>query len=173
MMSIRDGLFVCSRSFILCLHEDTLNTLLQTNRLGEAKNRGTQFTVASSVNLVWLENYFKNTNQSTRANNWKQLSFNTRAYLLAADTYCIFSLCLYTHKAQTNAHTIRQPDPGYITEVSFHFLDWPSTCGKPAIPPAVVSRIVNGEPARPHSWPWQVSMQVRISAREHWKVTER
>uniref|UniRef100_A0A3Q2VHF8 Zgc:154142 n=1 Tax=Haplochromis burtoni TaxID=8153 RepID=A0A3Q2VHF8_HAPBU len=42
-------------------------------------------------------------------------------------------------------------------------IDWPSTCGKPAIPPAVVSRIVNGEPATPHSWPWQVSMQVRIS----------
>ncbi|KAL3996601.1 hypothetical protein ACER0C_009257 [Sarotherodon galilaeus] len=39
-------------------------------------------------------------------------------------------------------------------------IDWPSTCGKPAIPPAVVSRIVNGEPATPHSWPWQVSMQV-------------
>uniref|UniRef100_A0A672YVI0 Peptidase S1 domain-containing protein n=1 Tax=Sphaeramia orbicularis TaxID=375764 RepID=A0A672YVI0_9TELE len=40
------------------------------------------------------------------------------------------------------------------------FLDWPTTCGKPAFPPAVTSRIVNGEPARPHSWPWQVSMQV-------------
>ncbi|XP_047430814.1 ovochymase-2 [Mugil cephalus] len=39
-------------------------------------------------------------------------------------------------------------------------IDWPSTCGKPAIPPAVVSRIVNGEAAKPHSWPWQVSMQV-------------
>ncbi|XP_059189819.1 ovochymase-2 [Centropristis striata] len=39
-------------------------------------------------------------------------------------------------------------------------IDWPSTCGKPAIPPAVLSRIVNGEPATPHSWPWQVSMQV-------------
>uniref|UniRef100_A0A8C2WK52 Zgc:154142 n=1 Tax=Cyclopterus lumpus TaxID=8103 RepID=A0A8C2WK52_CYCLU len=33
------------------------------------------------------------------------------------------------------------------------------TCGKPAIPPVVVSRIVNGEAATPHSWPWQVSMQ--------------
>ncbi|XP_051241548.1 ovochymase-2 [Dicentrarchus labrax] len=39
-------------------------------------------------------------------------------------------------------------------------IDWPSTCGKPAIPPVVVSRIVNGEAAKPHSWPWQVSMQV-------------
>ncbi|XP_034543236.1 ovochymase-2 [Notolabrus celidotus] len=39
-------------------------------------------------------------------------------------------------------------------------IEWPSTCGKPAIPPAVMSRIVNGEPAKPHSWPWQVSMQV-------------
>ncbi|KAI1887407.1 hypothetical protein AGOR_G00189980 [Albula goreensis] len=39
-------------------------------------------------------------------------------------------------------------------------IDWPSTCGTPAIPPLINTRIVNGEPARPHSWPWQVSMQV-------------
>ncbi|CAM4474958.1 unnamed protein product [Leuciscus chuanchicus] len=39
-------------------------------------------------------------------------------------------------------------------------IDWPESCGKPAIPPAVNTRIVNGEPANPHSWPWQVSMQV-------------
>ncbi|XP_056135753.1 ovochymase [Lampris incognitus] len=39
-------------------------------------------------------------------------------------------------------------------------IDWPSTCGKPAIPPSVNTRIVNGEPAKPHTWPWQVSMQV-------------
>uniref|UniRef100_A0A3P8X1I7 Zgc:154142 n=1 Tax=Cynoglossus semilaevis TaxID=244447 RepID=A0A3P8X1I7_CYNSE len=44
-------------------------------------------------------------------------------------------------------------------------IDWPGTCGKPAIPPAVASRIVNGEPARPHSWPWQVSMQVWPASR--------
>lgn len=55
----------------------------------------------------------------------------------------------------------------------FAFPDWPSTCGKPAIPPAVVSRIVNGEPATPHSWPWQVSMQVRISMCQWGKFTER
>ncbi|KAM9770435.1 ovochymase-2 [Menidia menidia] len=48
-----------------------------------------------------------------------------------------------------------QPNPwDHIT------IDWPSACGKPAVPPAVLSRIVNGEPAIPHSWPWQVSMQV-------------
>ncbi|KAM9792333.1 cubilin [Neosynchiropus ocellatus] len=44
-------------------------------------------------------------------------------------------------------------------------IDWPTTCGKPAIPPAVMTRIVNGEPAKPHSWPWQVSMQVWPSSR--------
>ncbi|KAM3623175.1 uncharacterized protein V6R79_007971 [Siganus canaliculatus] len=38
-------------------------------------------------------------------------------------------------------------------------IDWPA-CGTPAFPPNVLSRIVNGEPARAHSWPWQVSMQV-------------
>ncbi|KAK7944312.1 hypothetical protein WMY93_000040 [Mugilogobius chulae] len=34
-------------------------------------------------------------------------------------------------------------------------------CGIPAIPPVIsgYSRIVNGEEAVPHSWPWQVSLQ--------------
>ncbi|KAK0137505.1 Cubilin [Merluccius polli] len=39
-------------------------------------------------------------------------------------------------------------------------INWPVTCGKPAIPPVVNARIVNGEQAKPNSWPWQVSMQV-------------
>ncbi|XP_056442205.1 ovochymase-2 [Gadus chalcogrammus] len=39
-------------------------------------------------------------------------------------------------------------------------IDWPVTCGKPTTPPTVNARIVNGEPAKPNSWPWQVSMQV-------------
>ncbi|CAL1601098.1 unnamed protein product [Knipowitschia caucasica] len=43
-------------------------------------------------------------------------------------------------------------------------LDWPS-CGRPTIPPTIVTRIVNGEPAKPHSWPWQVSMQVLPDSR--------
>lgn len=48
-----------------------------------------------------------------------------------------------------------------ITTVLSFTLEWPTTCGKPAIPPTIHTRIVNGEPANPHSWPWQVSMQVR------------
>ncbi|KAI9525572.1 hypothetical protein NQZ68_006121 [Dissostichus eleginoides] len=43
-------------------------------------------------------------------------------------------------------------------------IEWPP-CGKPATPPSVTSRIVNGEPATPHSWPWQVSMQVWPASR--------
>ncbi len=43
------------------------------------------------------------------------------------------------------------------------FTDWPKSCGKPTIPPDVNTRIVNGEPAKAHSWPWQVSMQVQLS----------
>lgn len=37
-----------------------------------------------------------------------------------------------------------------------------SGCGVPTIPPKVsgYARIVNGEEAVPHSWPWQVSLQV-------------
>ncbi|XP_033985229.1 ovochymase-2 [Trematomus bernacchii] len=43
-------------------------------------------------------------------------------------------------------------------------IEWPP-CGIPATPPSVTSRIVNGEPATPHSWPWQVSMQVWPASR--------
>ncbi|CAI9561007.1 unnamed protein product [Staurois parvus] len=48
--------------------------------------------------------------------------------------------------------------------ISFIFLlfaEWPSKCGQPTFPPQINTRIVNGEPAAPHTWPWQVSMQSR------------
>ncbi|XP_055061210.2 serine protease [Misgurnus anguillicaudatus] len=43
----------------------------------------------------------------------------------------------------------------------FAFLGAAYGCGVPAISPVVsgYSRIVNGEEAMPHSWPWQVSLQ--------------
>ncbi|KAM3937400.1 ovochymase-2-like [Leptodactylus fuscus] len=44
-------------------------------------------------------------------------------------------------------------------------IDWPNKCGQPTFPPQINSRIVNGEPAVPHTWPWQVSMQVWPSSR--------
>lgn len=65
------------------------------------------------------------------------------------------------NRLQTNPYMLRQRDIKEIAMISSHFLDWPVVCGKPDIPPTIVSRIVNGESARPHSWPWQVSMQVR------------
>lgn len=39
-----------------------------------------------------------------------------------------------------------------------------SGCGVPAVPP-VLSRVVAGRDARPHSWPWQVSLQSDSSGR--------
>ncbi|CAH2301357.1 ovochymase-2-like [Pelobates cultripes] len=44
-------------------------------------------------------------------------------------------------------------------------IEWPSKCGQPTNPPQIKSRIVNGESATPHTWPWQVSMQVWPSSR--------
>lgn len=42
-------------------------------------------------------------------------------------------------------------------------------CGTPAISPIITgySRIVNGEEAVPHSWPWQVSLQVNTHTQTH------
>lgn len=42
-------------------------------------------------------------------------------------------------------------------------------CGVPAIRPVITgyARIVNGEEAVPHSWPWQVSLQVNKETKTH------
>ncbi|XP_017725007.1 PREDICTED: chymotrypsin-C isoform X3 [Rhinopithecus bieti] len=34
-----------------------------------------------------------------------------------------------------------------------------SSCGVPSFPPNLSARVVGGETARPHSWPWQISLQ--------------
>lgn len=39
--------------------------------------------------------------------------------------------------------------------------DWPKDCGMAHFKPNMAERIVSGNEARPHSWPWQVSLQVR------------
>ena len=42
---------------------------------------------------------------------------------------------------------------------------WSGECGVPAIMPSVDTRIVGGEMATPHSWPWQISLNVQG---QHW-----
>jgi len=39
-------------------------------------------------------------------------------------------------------------------------------CGSPAFEPDA-NRVVNGQDARPHSWPWQISLQVKHGSRYH------
>ncbi|XP_054838372.1 chymotrypsin-like elastase family member 1 [Eublepharis macularius] len=40
-------------------------------------------------------------------------------------------------------------------------LDWPQNCGVPYFQPNIFAKIISGNEARPHSWPWQVSLQAR------------
>uniref|UniRef100_A0A8C8VH88 Peptidase S1 domain-containing protein n=1 Tax=Pelusios castaneus TaxID=367368 RepID=A0A8C8VH88_9SAUR len=48
-----------------------------------------------------------------------------------------------------------------ITVEPLSSLDWPTNCGAPYFQPNTVGRIISGNEVRPHSWPWQVSLQVR------------
>ncbi|XP_070961754.1 chymotrypsin-like elastase family member 2A [Oncorhynchus clarkii lewisi] len=47
-------------------------------------------------------------------------------------------------------------------------LDWPKDCGMAHYKPNMAERIVSGNEARPHSWPWQVSLQVRPRGSKHY-----
>lgn len=52
--------------------------------------------------------------------------------------------------------------------------EWPLNCGNPAVKPRIATpRVVNGEEAVPHSWPWQVSMQVQPSVKYVPEMKER
>ncbi|XP_068935043.1 chymotrypsin-like elastase family member 2A [Petaurus breviceps papuanus] len=44
-----------------------------------------------------------------------------------------------------------------------------SSCGVPRYLPNPATRVVGGDDARPHSWPWQVSLQYNSSS--HWRHT--
>uniref|UniRef100_A0A8C0HGF8 Peptidase S1 domain-containing protein n=1 Tax=Chelonoidis abingdonii TaxID=106734 RepID=A0A8C0HGF8_CHEAB len=44
--------------------------------------------------------------------------------------------------------------------IYLYILDWPTNCGVPYVQPNTVERIISGNEVRPHSWPWQVSLQV-------------
>ncbi|XP_020652514.3 chymotrypsin-like elastase family member 1 [Pogona vitticeps] len=43
-------------------------------------------------------------------------------------------------------------------------LDWPQNCGVAYFQPSIYAKVVAGTEARPHSWPWQVSLQVRSTS---------
>lgn len=73
--------------------------------------------------------------------------------------------------SEHDGYKLARPAEGTVTDANAHthltaifddvILMLPG-CGSPAISPVITgySRIVNGEEAVPHSWPWQVSLQV-------------
>ncbi|XP_061913213.1 elastase-1 [Entelurus aequoreus] len=58
--------------------------------------------------------------------------------------------------------------PGRQPQHKVLHLDWPKDCGTAYFKPNMVERIVSGNEARPHSWPWQVSLQVRPRGSKHY-----
>uniref|UniRef100_A0A672LZR8 Chymotrypsin-like elastase family member 2A n=1 Tax=Sinocyclocheilus grahami TaxID=75366 RepID=A0A672LZR8_SINGR len=59
-------------------------------------------------------------------------------------------------------------NPSRLQQHKVLHLDWPKDCGLPHFKPNTVERIVSGNEARPHSWPWQVSLQVRPRGSKHY-----
>lgn len=64
---------------------------------------------------------------------------------------------------------------GTLTDIDLSVvlsLDWPKDCGLAHFKPNTVERIVSGNEARPHSWPWQVSLQVNYTWNDTQGVTK-
>ncbi|MCI4384388.1 hypothetical protein PGIGA_G00038080 [Pangasianodon gigas] len=84
-----------------------------------------------------------------------------RSFLL--QLVLLFLLGLTLETAYTHAFT-----PSRLQQHKILHLDWPKDCGLAHFKPQTTERIVSGNEARPHSWPWQVSLQVRPRASKHY-----
>ncbi|XP_076855626.1 elastase-1 [Brachyhypopomus gauderio] len=76
-------------------------------------------------------------------------------------------LLLLLCSALEMAHT-RAFAPRYLQQPKVLHLDWPQDCGMAHFKPNTAQRIVSGNEAKPHSWPWQVSLQVRPGGSQHY-----
>ncbi|XP_073459873.1 chymotrypsin-C-like, partial [Aquarana catesbeiana] len=65
---------------------------------------------------------------------------------------------VFSHIFQLELKQIEFDNLDYIL-----FLFVAYSCGVPAVPPSV-ARVVNGVDVRPHSWPWQISLQYQGSS---------
>ena len=65
----------------------------------------------------------------------------------------------------SNQSKVHEKTSGYNVKLSMTAGPKPGECGVPAIMPSVDTRIVGGETAEPHSWPWQISLNV---GGRHW-----
>ncbi|KAF3853816.1 hypothetical protein F7725_014504 [Dissostichus mawsoni] len=77
----------------------------------------------------------------------------------------LLPLLLSKASLPANAYTLT---PGRQPQHKLLHLDWPRDCGLAHFKPNVAERIVSGNEARPHSWPWQVSLQVRPRGSKHY-----
>lgn len=94
------------------------------------------------------------------------------AYTLTPGRQSQHKLLHLGEEAHTETHlqtpTLRYKHPAgtsCLLTVFMVFLvpDWPTDCGTAHFKPNMAERIVSGNEARPHSWPWQVSLQVNLS----------
>ncbi|XP_009706408.1 PREDICTED: LOW QUALITY PROTEIN: chymotrypsin-like elastase family member 1, partial [Cariama cristata] len=55
---------------------------------------------------------------------------------------------------------VQTASPQIGTEQKSLHVDWPANCGRGYFQPNTAGRIISGTEAKPHSWPWQVSLQL-------------